>query len=156
MTLHQVETVDRVDGQVSSRATVQELRERVRAASVLVPAAVGLVILPSGAAEGDPAWCGLLVRDPRVIDLLCELYEGIWDYSAPVGPGGAEVPLIRDLTDRQERIGRLLATGAKDEAIARRLGVSLRTVRSEISRLTEALGARSRFQAGVQLARRYG
>jgi DNA-binding NarL/FixJ family response regulator len=60
------------------------------------------------------------------------------------------------LTSRQLEIGRLMATGAKDEAIARRLGFSVRTVRTEINALVAGLGAETRFQAGCQLVRRFG
>jgi len=41
-----------------------------------------------------------------------------------------------------------------DEAAARRLGVSLRTVRRWASHLADRLGARSRFQAGVRARER--
>ena len=49
---------------------------------------------------------------------------------------------------------RLLATGQKDEQIARALGMSLRTVRRRIADLMTELGADSRFQAGVEAVRR--
>ncbi len=49
----------------------------------------------------------------------------------------------------------MLAEGAKDEVIARRLGVSLRTCRRHIAEILETLQADSRFQAGV-LAERAG
>ncbi|MCZ0982437.1 hypothetical protein O1L60_35735 [Streptomyces diastatochromogenes] len=49
----------------------------------------------------------------------------------------------------------LLAEGAKDEVIARRMGMSLRTCRRHIADLLEELGAESRFQGGV-LAERAG
>ncbi|HKT05044.1 MAG TPA: helix-turn-helix transcriptional regulator [Rugosimonospora sp.] len=49
---------------------------------------------------------------------------------------------------------RLLGTGLKDEAIARQLGVSMRTARRRISTLLTRLGAVSRFQAGAETARR--
>ena len=50
----------------------------------------------------------------------------------------------------------MMSTGAKDAAIARELGLSLRTVRAEISALIAGLGAKSRFQAGCLLVRRFG
>ncbi|MGI5530482.1 response regulator transcription factor [Streptomyces syringium] len=50
-------------------------------------------------------------------------------------------------------IVRLLAAGLKDEAIARRLGMSLRTARRHIADIMETLGAESRFQAGMLAAR---
>lgn len=49
----------------------------------------------------------------------------------------------------------LLADGAKDEAAARSLGVSVRTVRRMVADLMRRLDARSRFQAGI-LAKRRG
>ncbi|MFD1936887.1 hypothetical protein ACFSKW_35995 [Nonomuraea mangrovi] len=48
----------------------------------------------------------------------------------------------------------MLAAGLKDEAVVRRLGVSLRTVHRRVSELTDRLGARTRFQAGLLAARR--
>ena len=48
----------------------------------------------------------------------------------------------------------LLARGLKDDAIARRLGVSVRTVRRLISATIDDLQADSRFQAGVVAVQR--
>ncbi|MCG5214059.1 helix-turn-helix domain-containing protein [Streptosporangium sp. KLBMP 9127] len=67
-----------------------------------------------------------------------------------------EVPHSADgvtLTEQQQAVLRLLATGAKDSAIARSLGVSIRTVTRTVGELTRILGATSRFQAGVRAAR---
>ena len=47
----------------------------------------------------------------------------------------------------------MLSAGMTDEAIARQLGVSARTVQRRISDLMETLGSRNRFQAGVQAVR---
>jgi DNA-binding NarL/FixJ family response regulator len=81
-------------------------------------------------------------------EVVCEVYE--------LGSRRRTPAAKRELTHRQVLIGRLMATGAKDAAIARQLGLSLRTVRAEISALVEGLGARSRFQAGCLLVRRFG
>ena len=51
----------------------------------------------------------------------------------------------------QHAIIRLLLQGAKDEVIARRLGVSVRTCRRHISSIMDQLGATSRFQAGAMI-----
>lgn len=48
----------------------------------------------------------------------------------------------------------MLAAGMTDDGIARQLRVSARTVQRRVSELMEDLGARNRFQAGVQAARR--
>ncbi len=48
----------------------------------------------------------------------------------------------------------LMAVGMKDEAIARQLGMSPRTLRRRSQELLAELGAGNRFQAGVEAARR--
>jgi DNA-binding NarL/FixJ family response regulator len=87
-------------------------------------------------------------RDDFAPEVVCEVYE--------LGSRRHIPALVKDLTSRQVAIGRMMATGAKDAAIARELGLSLRTVRSEISALIAGLGAKSRFQAGCLLVRRFG
>jgi DNA-binding NarL/FixJ family response regulator len=52
------------------------------------------------------------------------------------------------------RILELLGAGLKDEAIARQLGVSLRTVQRAVRTISMALGVTSRFQLGAEACRR--
>lgn len=81
-------------------------------------------------------------------EIICEVYE--------LGSRRRSPVVATELTSRQVAIGRMMSTGAKDAAIARELGLSLRTVRAEISALILGLGAKSRFQAGCLLVRRFG
>jgi len=55
------------------------------------------------------------------------------------------------LTDRQREVAVRLQDGMTDAAIARALGVSVRTVAGEVRTLVDAVGARSRFQAASRL-----
>ena len=48
---------------------------------------------------------------------------------------------------------RLMADGEKDEAISRRLSISVRTCRRHIADYMSQVGASSRFQAGVIASR---
>ena len=64
-----------------------------------------------------------------------------------VGEVGLGVDPDVDAT-RQAILG-LLADGEKDEAIARRLSISVRTCRRHIAEYMAQVGATSRFQAGV-------
>ena len=57
-------------------------------------------------------------------------------------------------TRRDQTILALLAAGAPDATIARQTGVSQRTVERRVRALMDRLGAGTRFQAGVQAARR--
>ena len=56
--------------------------------------------------------------------------------------------------ERMREVAALLALGIKDEAVARRLGVSVRTVRRLIAATMTELRTDSRFQAGVAAVRR--
>jgi sugar-specific transcriptional regulator TrmB len=95
----------------------------------------------------------LVIRAPMVVSALVKLFEMLWVQATPLpvwdprrpASGGDELDL---------RLLGLLATGLKDEAIARELGVSVRTLGRRSSALLATLGARTRFQAGLQAGRR--
>lgn len=57
------------------------------------------------------------------------------------------------LTCRQWQVALLMADRLVDEVIAGRLGLSVRTVRSEISTMLRVLQTTSRFAAGVAVGR---
>ena len=90
----------------------------------------------------------LLVRQGALVAALTLLFELYWERGVPIHEmSGA---------NRTERtfILRQLRAGAKDEQIARTMGMSLRTVRRRISDLMIELGADTRFQAGAEAVRR--
>ncbi|MCH1865093.1 helix-turn-helix domain-containing protein [Nocardioides sp. CFH 31398] len=92
----------------------------------------------------------LLVRQLSVVQACSLLFDAYWDRALPA-PGlerGVARPDLRRFVVQQ------LAAGVQDEQIARALGVSLRTVRRRIADMMVELGADSRFQAGVEAARR--
>jgi DNA-binding CsgD family transcriptional regulator len=78
--------------------------------------------------------------------------EAAWSYweaalAASVPASGAG--RLGTLTPRQRRVMELLAAeSGDDQAIADALGVSVRTVRSDVAAAMEKLGVRSRFAAG--------
>ncbi len=91
-----------------------------------------------------------LVRQRGLVDALTLWFETFWQRALPVPDleRGDPRPDVRKLLLQQ------LAEGAQDEQIARRLGVSLRTVRRRIADLLADLGVETRFQAGAEAARR--
>lgn len=89
-----------------------------------------------------------VVRQRGVVEALGLWFEEMWARAAPVG----DVTLAAD--DGRRFLLEQLAAGAQDEQMARRLGVSLRTVRRRVAELMQELGAGSRFQAGVEATRR--
>jgi DNA-binding CsgD family transcriptional regulator len=90
------------------------------------------------------------VRQRSIVAALTLWFEALWSRAAPVpdlesGEG--------DLDARQFLLEQLVA-GATDEVIARKLGISLRTVRRRVAGLMTELGVDTRFQAGVEAVRR--
>ncbi|GGB18667.1 hypothetical protein GCM10011492_05660 [Flexivirga endophytica] len=106
------------------------------------------------AVENDGATFHLLVGRCGLLDDLVGLFEGLWSFGTPVpgraGVGGEQHTPFSDDRDLLS----LLAAGATDESIARQLGLSLRTVQRRVRKLEDLLGAHTRFQAGIQAARR--
>lgn len=70
--------------------------------------------------------------------------------TAPAGRGEAPAPGGIPISPREWQVLQLLAQGCTDEAVARSLSVSLRTVRRVTADLMTRLEARSRFQAGLK------
>jgi DNA-binding CsgD family transcriptional regulator len=92
----------------------------------------------------------VLVRSRPMVRALGALADLFWDLGSPLPrTAGARTAEARDRT-----ILALLAAGAPDATIARQTGVSQRTVERRVRALMDQLGAGTRFQAGVQAARR--
>lgn len=96
----------------------------------------------------------LLVREQSLVAALTAVFEGLWERAMTV-PGLDDGPVRGNPQDDERRLLLdQLARGAKDEQIARALGMSLRTVRRRVADLLLDLGVDSRFQAGVEAVRR--
>jgi DNA-binding CsgD family transcriptional regulator len=99
--------------------------------------------------EFDPSGFGsVVVRARPMVLALIALADQLWD-------GGSPLQRVAPGTDRRDQtILALLAAGAPDATIARQTGISQRTVERRVRALMDQLGAGTRFQAGVQAARR--
>lgn len=86
----------------------------------------------------------VVIRDPLLISTLAAYFDLAWDHAHAV-------PYAANLQGDQ-RLVELLGMGLKDEAIARFLGVGLRTVRRRIAALMSVHGVDTRFQLGAALA----
>ncbi|CAM3050009.1 MULTISPECIES: response regulator transcription factor [Dermacoccus] len=86
-----------------------------------------------------------VLRDPVVVRAFVELFDRLWAASTTVDDG---------VDTTSERLVELMQAGLKDEAIARVLGVSLRTVRRRIAALMDECNVETRFQLAVELTER--
>jgi DNA-binding CsgD family transcriptional regulator len=93
----------------------------------------------------------LELRHPAIVEYLVTVFERLWRLAVPL-----TAPLpdtgIEGISHREQSIAALLAEGHQDAVIAERLGISVRTCRAHIARLSETLGAASRTQLGVRIA----
>jgi len=107
---------------------------------ILVDRTAAVVFGPPGN-HGEPtAW-----RTTRtdVLEAVTDIWTRVWDTSRPAVPPGTQPPF----TPRQVLVASRLASGTKAAAIARELGVSVRTVVSEVAVIVERPGTRGRLEA---------
>lgn len=90
----------------------------------------------------------LLVSGRGVLAALTALFVSTWKMAEPLGPRRRREPQQPSVQERQAL--RLWAQGGTDQAVARALGVSERTVRRISDALGERLGASSRFEMGAR------
>ena len=108
--------------------------------------------------QDQPRTEGLLVVHPcALLDGLSALFEMAWNDALPFtfdsAASAAEAVLPLQNPTTRTILG-LLAGGLSDQAIARRLGCSERTVQRHVQRMMDAVGAKTRFQAALQIGRR--
>lgn len=136
---------------------VRDLRKAGERARVLADLPMKLVIADRRIAllplvTGDVIGQTVVVHPSSLLDALVTLFEVLWERAAPFA--GTMECASGGPAEEDRRLIELLAMGLKDDAIARQLGLSTRTMRRRIKRLMDELGVRNRFQAGSQAARR--
>jgi len=88
-----------------------------------------------------------VLTEPSVVQGVTSLFEATWRAGTPLAVYDAEHAELGTLAPR---VLELLGSGCKDETAARTLGLGVRTYRRRVAELMDALGADSRFQAGVR------
>lgn len=100
----------------------------------------------------------IVTSSAPLVAALCELFEATWSRAVPVQQARDSVADLesaqRGPTSEEQSLLALMSAGVKDEAAARHLGISVRSLRRRSHDLLVELGADNRFQAGVEAARR--
>lgn len=94
----------------------------------------------------QPQAYAFLIRVPVIVEVFIALFEEYWRRGEPAHRV--------DSSAQTKRLLELLAMGVKDEAIARHLGVGLRTVRRRVAGLMEENAVETRFQLGLAVGQR--
>lgn len=116
----------------------------------VIDAKFALLPLTSRSVTVDSA---LIVHSSALLDALIALFEVLWRTAAPLDLATATPEASRPDTLEHDMVS-LLATGMQDEAVARQLGVSTRTLQRKLQTLFDQLDSRTRFQAGFRAATR--
>lgn len=131
----------------------QEVRIAKLPAKLVIADANVACIYVTEIAEGVPIASGLVTRHPEVIGILLQLFELLWE-SAVVPFADREAGAVARTkwgeVDR-ETVVACLKVGMTDEAMARQLGVSRRTITRRVGALLSELGVRTRFQGGYRI-----
>ncbi|WP_128379773.1 helix-turn-helix transcriptional regulator [Streptomyces cavernae] len=134
--------VERISGGRIEVRTLEELIERL----IIFDREVAFI------PASDDRRVALELRHPGLVEYLAKVFEQLWQRAVPLTE---EVPNDIDpngITGVQRTIARLLIEGHVDEAIARRLGMNVRTCRAHIAKIAAALGSGSRAQLGYLIA----
>ncbi|WP_372443795.1 helix-turn-helix transcriptional regulator [Streptomyces adelaidensis] len=129
------------DGKVEIR-TIDELVERL----IICDETVAFIPVR------DDRQVALELRHPGLVRYLVKVFEFMWGRSVPLNAGAPYETAPDGITDIQHSIAKLLIEGHVDEAIARRLGMNVRTCRAHIAKLATSLGSGSRAQLGYLIA----
>jgi len=147
--LENPETFARVQADLSTGEQARVL-EGVPLKIAIADRTMALLPLSGGGDGSDTAV--LVIRSSVLLDSLVALFEALWVRAVPLSLGQTNTRAADpDLVE----VVRLMATGMSDLRMARVLGTSERTVRRKVAAAMDALGAGSRFQAGL-LAERHG
>jgi DNA-binding CsgD family transcriptional regulator len=90
------------------------------------------------------------INNPDLVRLAVGQFEQLWRSAIPLT--GRTPVTLDSFTERQRRVLELLSGGRTDEQVGRELGLSSRSVRTEVAAIRQRLGAQSRFQAGMRYA----
>ena len=140
----------------------EELRVVESLPTKLVIADRSTVMLPlslPGAAAPDRDDCAaedgpmaMISNAPGLVAAMVGLFESVWQRALPVRPPGSEASEPREQlpTPLDLRILSLLLVGATDAAIAKQLGLGLRTVQRRVAHMMELAEVSTRLQLGWQ------
>ncbi len=134
-------------------ATVERLIEAGQLARVLPDLPLSLYLADDQLAvvplHGEPV-AAIVIHQSALLVALSALFDGLWQRALPLDGAGSSNGKLADAD--QQRLITLLLSGLTDEAIARQLGTSHRTIQRRVAALMTDLGAHTRFQVGVQAA----
>lgn len=142
---HSQGTMAYVDRMASGKVEIRTLEELIER---LIICDNTVAFIPAT----DDRQVALELRHPGLVTYLVKVFEQLWRRATPLTEQVSYEPTPAGITGVQRTIANLLVEGYVDEAIARRLGMNVRTCRAHIARLAATLGSGSRAQLGYLIA----
>jgi predicted transcriptional regulator/DNA-binding CsgD family transcriptional regulator len=94
-----------------------------------------------------------LIHPSSLLEMTAGLFEAVWARAVPLNRSETKDG-PPEMAPREQQLLSLLASGATDAVIARTFGWSMRTVQRHIHELMQQVGARTRFQVGMEAVHR--
>jgi DNA-binding CsgD family transcriptional regulator len=142
---HSQSTYAYMDQMAGARVEIRTLEELIER---LIICDTTVAFIPAQ----DDRTVALELRHPGLVQYLIKVFEQLWQRATPLTDVVPYETTPEGITGVQHSIAKLLIEGHVDEAIARRLGMNVRTCRAHIAKLAAALGSGSRAQLGFLIA----
>ena len=109
-----------------------------------------IALISPGLSMGGRA---VMIKEAAVIAFLCRVFQESWERGTVLADSRKSQNEAKILANAiKGTVLRMLIQGFRDETIARRMDISVRTCRRHIAEMMEQVGAKSRFQAGDLVA----
>lgn len=138
-----VDYVARVTAAGAAIRTTDEVIDRM----IIIDREVAFI--PTALPRGQEA---LEIRQPAIVRFLGRLFENVWARALPWDGSVTAAKPEAVASETQQAIIRMLVMGWTQSRIARELGMSLRTLTTHVSRLSNELGSASPIQLGYLIA----
>ncbi|MEU1519794.1 LuxR C-terminal-related transcriptional regulator [Streptomyces sp. NPDC005811] len=105
--------------------------------------------------ENDERTAAVAIQEPAVVRFLCDVFERAWVRAEPFPfiPAAATEAAREVIPAIRESIRRMLIEGHSDRHIARRLGISERSLQAHVASMKKQLEAHNRLHLGYLLGR---
>lgn len=125
--------------------TLEEFFDRL----IIIDASVAFI------SANEDRTTAVAITEPAIVRFLKDTFERAWDRASPFPfvPIHAAKAADEVMPAIRESISRLLVEGYSDKRIARRMGISERSLQAHIAAMKQELGAHNRLQLGYLLGR---
>ena len=113
-----------------------------------------VALLPLTTGDGGDHQTWALIHPSELLDGLIAMFDALYRRAVPLRLAARTGSSDTNISDQDRELLALMLAGLQDQAAARQMGVTSRTVARRVARLMDAAEADTRFQLGWQAAQR--